>query len=175
MTVYMNEVVYRTQTSARVAVSSNLASRHPPASPCTCCGFFGSVGASARLGHAARMRWDQWLWNIRLYRSRSLAQAAIKDGRVVVDGVAIKPAREAKAGETVSARTGDLTRVYKVLGFPPRRISAPEVAAFAEDLTPAQAREEAHQKTLEPGFRPRGAGRPTKRDRRQIERWSDLG
>ncbi len=135
----------------------------------------GSVGASAAMLHAARMRWDQWLWNIRLYRSRSLAQEAIKDGRVLVDGVAIKPAREAKAGETVSARTGDITRVYKVLGFPPRRVSAPDVAAFAQDLTPPEAREEARQKALEPGFRARGLGRPTKRERRQIERWSDLG
>ncbi len=119
------------------------------------------------------MRWDQWLWNIRLYRSRSLAQTAIKDGQVLVDGVVIKPARDAKAGETVSAKTGDITRVYKVLGFPPRRISAPEVAAFAEDLTPPEAREEARQKTLEPGFRARGLGRPTKRERRQIDRWDN--
>ena len=125
--------------------------------------------------HAGGMRWDQWLWNVRLYRSRSLSQEAIKDGRVLVDGVAIKPAREARAGETVSARTGDITRVYRVLGFPPRRVSAPEVAAFAQDLTPPEAREEARQKVLESGFRPRGAGRPTKRERRQIERWSDPG
>lgn len=122
-----------------------------------------------------RMRWDQWLWNIRLYRSRSLAQEAIKDGRVLVDGLVIKPAREARAGEMVSAKTGDITRVYRVLGFPPRRVSAPEVATFAEDLTPPEAREEVRQKVLEPGFRPRGAGRPTKRERRQIERWSDFG
>jgi len=121
--------------------------------------------------HAARMRWDQWLWNIRLYRSRSLAQTAIKDGLVLVDGVAIKPAREARAGDTVSARTGDITRVYKVLGFPSRRVSAPEVVQFAEDLTPPEAREEARKKKLEPGFRARGLGRPTKRERRQIERW----
>ena len=134
---------------------------------------FGSVGASARMVHAAPMRWDQWLWNIRLYRSRSLAQTAIKEGRVLVDGVAIKPAREARAGETVSARTGDITRVYKLLGFPPRRVSAPEVVQFAEDLTPPEAREEARQKTLEPGFRARGLGRPTKRERRQIDRRDD--
>jgi ribosome-associated heat shock protein Hsp15 len=63
------------------------------------------------MAHAGDIRWDQWLWNIRLYRSQSLAQAAIKGGRVLVDGVAIKPAREARAGETVAARIGDLTRV----------------------------------------------------------------
>jgi ribosome-associated heat shock protein Hsp15 len=100
-----------------------------------------------------------------------LAQTAIKEGLVLVDGVAIKPAREARAGETVSARTGDITRVYKVLGFPSRRVSAPEVVQFAEDLTPPEAREEARKKKLEPGFRARGLGRPTKRERRQIERW----
>ncbi len=83
------------------------------------------------------MWWDQWLWNLRLYGSRMLAQAAIKDGRVLVDGVAIKPAREARAGETVAARTGDLTRVYKVLGFPSRRVAAPEVAAIRRGPDPA--------------------------------------
>ncbi len=85
-------------------------------------------------------------------RREALAPAAIKGGRVLVDGVAIKPAREARAGETMAARTGDLTRVCKMLGFPLRRVSGPEVAAFAEDLTPPEAFEVARQKALEPGF-----------------------
>lgn len=71
-----------------------------------------------------------------------LAQAAIKDGRVLVDGVAIKPAREARAGETV-ARTGDLTRVCKMLRFPLRRVAAPEVAAISRGPDPAGSPEEA--------------------------------
>ena len=62
------------------------------------------------MAHAGGIRWDQWLWNIRLYRPQSLALAAIKGGGLV-DGVAVKRAREARAGETVAARTGDLTRV----------------------------------------------------------------
>ena len=81
-----------------------------------------------------------------------LAQAAIKDGRVLVDGVAIKPAREARAGETVAARTGDLTRACKMLRFPLRRVAAPEVAAFAEDLTPPEAPRRLDRKPLSPGL-----------------------
>jgi len=72
-----------------------------------------------------------------------LAQAAIKDGRVLVDGVAIKPAREARAGETVAARTGDLTRVCKMLRFPLRRVAAPEVADISRGPEPAGSPEEA--------------------------------
>jgi ribosome-associated heat shock protein Hsp15 len=118
------------------------------------------------------MRLDQWLWTVRLYRTRSLAQAAIKDGHVTVETLVTKPAREVRAGETVAARTGDITRTYRVVGFPKSRVSAKLVPEFAEDLTPPEVFVRLKEKAEEPGSRPRGLGRPTKRDRRQLERWN---
>lgn len=122
------------------------------------------------------MRLDQWLWAVRLYRTRTVATTAIRSGEVTVDGVAPKPAMEVKPGQTVAAKTGDITRTYRVIGAPKSRVGAPLVAGFAEDLTPASEFERAKQQAEQPGFRPRGAGRPTKKDRRQILRWSgDVG
>jgi ribosome-associated heat shock protein Hsp15 len=116
------------------------------------------------------VRIDQWLWAVRLYKSRSLAVAAIKSGAVEVNETTPKPAREVQTGDVIRARTGDLTRVYRVLGFPAARVGAPLVPQFAEDLAPPPPPGTRPAPT-EPviGFRPRGAGRPTKRERRQIE------
>lgn len=119
------------------------------------------------------MRLDQWLWTVRLYRTRTLAQAAIKAGHVTVDQQAVKPARELRTGETVAARTGDITRTYRVSGFPKSRIAAKLVPEFAQDLTPPEEFERVKAKEAESAFRPQGLGRPTKRDRRQVDRWLD--
>lgn len=118
------------------------------------------------------MRLDQWLWAVRLYRTRTLATTAIRAGRVTVDGVAPKPALEVRPGQTVAAQTGEITRTYRVVGHPPSRVGAPLVAQFAEDLTPPSEFQRVREQAQQPGFRPKGAGRPTKRDRRQILRWS---
>ncbi len=120
------------------------------------------------------VRLDQWLWAVRLYATRSLAVVAIREGRVSVDGAVPKPAREMQVGQQVQAKTGDLTRTYRVLGFPRSRIGAAVVPQFAEDLTPPEEflrRRESAIKRV--NARPRGAGRPTKRDRRDLERWRD--
>ena len=120
------------------------------------------------------VRLDQWLWAVRLYATRSVAVAAIQEGRVSVDGAVPKPAREMQVGQQVQAKTGDITRTYRVLGFPRSRIGAALVPQFAEDLTPPEEflrRREAAIKMVD--ARPRGAGRPTKRDRRDLERWRD--
>lgn len=116
------------------------------------------------------MRLDQWLWAARLYKTRSLAANAVKAGHVTVNGMAAKPAKEVRIGETIVARTGDVTRTARVRGLPPSRVSAKLVSEFLEDLTPA----EEYEKRRDPNFippmmRPKGAGRPTKRDRRKME------
>lgn len=117
------------------------------------------------------MRLDQWLWAVRAYKTRTLAVEAIKSGHVKLGGVPTKPAREVHPGEIVTAQTGPLLRTLKVLGAPSARIGAPLVPQYAEDLTPpeehAKAREQA---VLSQSLRPKGAGRPTKRDRRALER-----
>lgn len=123
-------------------------------------------------GDYGTMRLDKWLWTIRVYKTRTLATESIKSGYVKIGGLAVKPAHEAKVGELIQAFSGDLNRVYKVLGFPPSRVSAKLVPQFAEDLTP-ESEKQRHREAREaaPSVWPKGKGRPTKRDRRQLERF----
>ena len=119
------------------------------------------------------MRLDLWLWAVRVFKTRVLASAAIKAGQVKVNGLPAKQARAVHPGETVVARVGPLTRTVRALGAPQSRVGAKLVPQFAEDLTPP----EEYAKRSDPNFipplrRPKGAGRPTKRERRQID---DLG
>ena len=121
------------------------------------------------------MRLDQWLWAVRLYRTRTVAVTAVKSGDVTIAGETLKPARNVKPGEIVAALTGNITRTYRVVGYPPSRVAAKQVPAYAEDLTPPEAYAPPGRSGLIDGTpaRPRGSGRPTKRDRRAVERWTD--
>ncbi len=125
-----------------------------------------------------RLRIDKWLWAARFYKTRSLACEEIDKGRVHVNGVAVKPAREVKAGDTVQMRSANLTRTITVLGLSDRRGPAP-VAALLFAETPesiAQRAQAAEQRRLapEPALS-LTQGRPTKRDRRDTQQAKDWG
>ena len=116
------------------------------------------------------MRLDQWLWAVRVFKTRSLSADAIKGGRVKVNGAATKPAHEVKPGELVVARIDIITRTLRAIGAPPSRVGAKLVPQFAEELTPP----EEFAKHRDPNFRPiavrpKGAGRPTKLERRRLD------
>lgn len=116
------------------------------------------------------MRLDQWLWAVRLYKSRSLATEAIHGGHVKVNGAATKPAHKAKPGDLVTARIGIMTRTFRVIDAPRSRVAAKLVGQFAEDLTPPEEFEKQRAVSLcPPALRARGAGRPTKRERRMLD------
>lgn len=116
------------------------------------------------------MRLDQWLWTVRVYTSRSLAVEAIKSGHVRVNDERTKPARELKPGEIVAARIGLMTRTLRFVSAPRSRVAAKLVPQFAEELTPPEEFAKRHEPNLlPPGFRPKGAGRPTKRERRTLD------
>jgi len=118
------------------------------------------------------MRLDQWLWAVRVFKTRSSAAAAIKAGHVRVNDEPCKPARDARTGDLVVARVGILTRTVRVIAAPPSRVGAKLVPQFAEDLTPpAEYARRPEPSLLPPMFRPKGAGRPTKRDRRETDRF----
>lgn len=122
------------------------------------------------------MRLDQWLWAVRVFKTRSLSADAIKGGHVRVNGVACKPSREVRAGEIVVARVGIMTRTVRVIADPPSRVAAKLVAQFAEDLTPPEEyARRAEPNLIPPMFRPQGSGRPTKRDRRAMDRMAEAG
>ena len=122
------------------------------------------------------MRLDQWLWAVRLYKSRSLAAEAIKGGHVRINDAPTKPGREPKPGELVTARMGIMTRTLRVLGAPPSRVAAKLTAQFVEDLTPPEEFEKLREfNLLQANQRERGAGRPTKRERRALDGMEEFG
>jgi len=99
---------------------------------------------------------------------------AIKGGHVKVNDAAAKPAHVVKPGELVAAYAGEITRTLRVLGAPPSRVAAKLVPQFAEDLTPPEEFEKRRTVGFKPpGLRPRGAGRPTKRERRLLDELSE--
>ncbi len=119
-----------------------------------------------------RMRIDKWLWAARFYKTRSLAADEIDKHRVQINGDVVKPAREVKAGDLVQLRQGYTERTVRVLGLSQQRGPAP-VAQLLYEETPesleagARAREQ-RRLAHEPAHAIQ-QGRPTKRDRRQLD------
>ncbi len=128
-----------------------------------------------------KLRIDKWLWAARFYKTRTLACEEIDKGRVQVNGVAVKPAREVKAGDNIQVRIGVITRTVTVLAVSDKRGPAPVAALlFGETAESLQLRQQAaEQRRLapEPALT-LAQGRPTKRDRREGEKlrsgdWGD--
>lgn len=116
-------------------------------------------------------RLDSLLWSLRLYKTRSLAADACRAGKVSVSGVLAKPGRNVHPGEVVQARLDGLTRTVRINALPRTRVSAALVGDFMTDLTPQAEYERARQAQIEHALaRKRGLGRPSKKDRRDLER-----
>lgn len=122
------------------------------------------------------VRIDKYLWAIRAFKTRTEAADACKGGKVKVDGVSVKPSREIKAGETIKVHKGAVEYTYRVVEPTERRVGAALVPQYAENLTP-QSELDKLKAPVETFFitRDRGAGRPTKKDRRELEKlWDEL-
>ncbi len=121
----------------------------------------------------AALRIDKWLWAARFYKTRSLAADAVESGKVQVNAERAKPSKQVKAGDTVFLRKPPYEFTVKVLGLSERRGPAPEAQllyAESPDSIAARQRLAAEMKDMPaPLFR----GRPTKKDRRTIERFID--
>ncbi len=118
---------------------------------------------------AENHRADKWLWSVRIFKTRTLAAEACKGGKVKLLGDVVKPSKELKPGDELSFKAGAITRVVKVIAFPPARVSAKLVEKFMEDLTPPEEYEKLKlMKELGPPVFHTGKGRPTKRDRRRM-------
>ena len=121
-----------------------------------------------------KTRMDKWLWEVRLFKTRSMATEACNAGKVKMAGVPCKPAKEVKAGELLQVRIGQLQKVVRVLDAPKSRIPAVKVPEFYEDLTPTEEYERVRMLRMQTERRDAGVGRPTKRDRRQIDYLKDF-
>jgi ribosome-associated heat shock protein Hsp15 len=113
------------------------------------------------------MRIDKWLWAARAFKTRSLASEACDGGKVDVNGEAAKPAKPVRGGERIEITIRAERRILKVLALSERRGPAAEARLLYEDLTPPALPRVRYPK---PPYREPGAGRPTKRERREIDR-----
>ena len=120
------------------------------------------------------IRVDKYLWAIRVFKTRSDATDACNGNKVKIGGVNAKPSKAVKAGDVLEVRKGPALMSYKVLKVAENRMGAALVPEYAEDLTPEHERAKLHapHETIVLQ-RDRGAGRPTKRDRRQLEEMMD--
>ena len=121
-------------------------------------------------------RIDKYIWAIRLFKTRSEATEACNGNKVQLNGVAAKPSKTVKAGDSISVRKGAVQYSYKVLKIAENRMGAQLVPEFAENLTPQSELDKLHA-PRETFFvkRDRGSGRPTKKDRREMdELWDGI-
>ena len=122
------------------------------------------------------LRIDKYLWSIRVYKTRTDATDACNGGKVRLNGADVKPSKGVKVGDVITARKGVVVYTYKVLQLIDKRQGAKLVPQYAENLTPQEDLDKLRA-PVETFFlkRDRGAGRPTKKDRRQMEDlWSNL-
>lgn len=116
------------------------------------------------------IRIDKWLWAVRIFKTRSLAADACRSGKVKIHGQAVKPSHEIKIDEIIAISLVPIIKTVKVVAIISNRVSAKLVAGFMEDLTPGEEyRKLKRMHGMDFEFRERGQGRPTKRERREIE------
>jgi ribosome-associated heat shock protein Hsp15 len=120
-------------------------------------------------------RIDKWLWSVRIFKTRTDASEACKKGRVLVNNVQVKPSRDLKIGDVVTVKRPPVDYVYTVVGLIENRQSAKNVPLYAENITPQEELDMLKiQKSTLFVQRDRGAGRPTKKERRDIDRFQEL-
>ena len=115
-------------------------------------------------------RIDKWLWAARIFKTRSIAADACKNGRVTIKGVNVKPSHTVKAGETVNVKKPPITYSFKILKTIEQRVGAKFIPEIYENVTDPKQYELLEMSRIS-GFvdRARGTGRPTKKDRRQMD------
>jgi ribosome-associated heat shock protein Hsp15 len=116
------------------------------------------------------LRIDKYLWSVRIFKTRTEAADACKHGKVAVGEHTVKPSYDAKIGDIIVVRKSPVHYQYKVIAMPASRVGAKLVANFVEDITPQEELDKLNANNIVVfAERDRGAGRPTKRDRRKME------
>jgi ribosome-associated heat shock protein Hsp15 len=120
------------------------------------------------------VRIDKWLWAVRLFKTRTLAAEACKKGKVIIQNVQVKPSRNVKVGDVVCIKRNPILFSFKVIALAENRMNAKLVAGFMENVTTADQLELIEMAKLAgQSGRDRGTGRPTKKERRDIEEFTE--
>lgn len=120
------------------------------------------------------VRVDKWLWAVRVFKTRTVATEACKKGRVMIDGVAVKPSRAVKPGDVVQVKKSPVTYSFKVLAVTQNRLGAKLVPEYMENVTPRSQLDLLDVVKIS-GFidRRKGLGRPTKREGRELQEFTE--
>lgn len=124
----------------------------------------------------SRVRIDKWLWSVRIFKSRTLATDQCKAGKVLVQGQKVKPSGMVSIGDLVEVQKNGYHFTFKVLKLIEKRVGAPLAQESYEDLTPDEELQKYESWFVGKGkaeFRDRGTGRPTKKDRRDLDIFKD--
>ena len=120
------------------------------------------------------VRIDKYLWAVRLYKTRSQATDACRMGRILINDSSVKPSRGIEGNELLVVRKPPVTYIYRVINPIENRVSPKLVISYLEDLTPDSEKAKLEiQKSSPAAFRKKGTGRPTKKERRVIDRLQD--
>lgn len=124
---------------------------------------------------AGSIRMDKFLWSVRIFKTRTLATEACDKGRVLINDQTVKPSRNVKTGEIILVKKPPVVHSYRVLKLLHNRLSADKVKEYIEELTP-QEEIDKHILARKSAFvvRDPGAGRPTKKERRQLDKLTDF-
>lgn len=121
-----------------------------------------------------KCRIDKWLWAVRLFKTRSLAADAVSTGKVKVNDQTVKASHHLTVGKIITVRKGMVRYQYRVTGLIEKRVGAPLVKGYYEDITPQEELDKLETAKMMPGvFRDKGMGRPTKKERRDLDEWMD--
>lgn len=117
-----------------------------------------------------QVRIDKWLWAVRFFKTRSSATEACKKGRVIIGDIQVKPSRMVKAGDVIKIRKPPVTYAYKVLQLAEKRMGAKMVSDYVLDITPEEELKILEiQRSMSWFKRDPGTGRPTKKERRDLD------
>ena len=124
----------------------------------------------------AKLRLDKYLWSIRLFKTRSLAAEACDKGKVKLNGNSLKPARNVQIGEEYEIRTSEKKWLIKVLGLLHTRVQYSEAIKYYSDITPAEETDRIKFEAafFQTGKRQSKVGRPTKKDKRDLDEFLDV-
>ena len=118
-------------------------------------------------------RIDKFLWAVRVFKTRSIATEACKKGRIIIDDIQVKPSRVVKEGDVILVRKLPVVYTYRVIKLLDNRVSAPRVPEFVADMTSAEEISKLKVKDSVFYTREKGSGRPTKKERRTLDRILD--
>ncbi len=120
------------------------------------------------------VRIDKYLWSIRLYKTRSLASEACRKGKIIINSIQVKPSRIVVKNEIITVKKPPVTYTYRIIEPIENRVGAKLIEQFVADLTPEEEKNKLDLKqSVLTVFRDKGTGRPTKKERRLIDRFNE--